>query len=368
MPTNDGPRGPPESDLEKDLTEDVVRIEFGVIDHVDFQEIPIHQTFDERLEQIVKFDEDGFYAYHITEHHFTPHGLASSPIAFLAAAARLTKRIKLIPTVFVIPTYHPLRLAEEICMLDQLSHGRVEFGAGRGIVPHELSLFGINPHEAADIMKEGLEVVSRALDSDRVTYRGDYYKFYDVPMILRPHHPFKNRGMWVTSGRPEAARAAGANGDHLMMIVHPAEARKFVDAFMDGWSKDHGSQDPLPKLGLTRHVYVCHDQAEAERRGEFGFAGWFGNHSWMWKRFDHSRGSGDDSPYRHRKAIIFGTPEFVRQELASQIEESGGVNYLAPRFAFGNLTQEEVFRSYQLFRDEVMPHFADLKANRAAAA
>lgn len=331
-------------------------LRFGIIDHVDRQEIPIHQTFDERLEQIVQYDADGVYAYHVTEHHFTPHGIAASPIAFLAAAARLTKQIKLIPTVLVMPTYHPLRLAEEICMLDHLSHGRFEFGVGRGIVPHELSLVGINPHEAADIMKEGFEVLKAALTQDEVTYRGNYYKFFDVPMVLRPYQ--KNfPGLWVTSGRLEAARPAGASGHNVMLIKHPKDCRPFIEAFMAGWNEAHDADEEVPNLGLTRHVYVAENQKEAEERGEFGFSGWFGNHSAMWKRFDHSRGEGDDSPYRKNRALIFGTPDFVRREIESQLEEADGVNYLAPRFAFGNLSQEEVMRSYALFRDEVMPHF-----------
>ena len=156
-------------------------VQFGIIDHIDRQKLPIFQTFDERLDQVCRFDADGFYAYHLTEHHFTVHGMAPSPITFLAAAARLTKQIRLVPTVLVMPTYHPLRLAEEICMLDQLSHGRFEFGVGRGIVPHELSLFGINPHEAPDIMKEGFEVLMKALTHEFVSFRGDYYKFFKVP-------------------------------------------------------------------------------------------------------------------------------------------------------------------------------------------
>jgi alkanesulfonate monooxygenase SsuD/methylene tetrahydromethanopterin reductase-like flavin-dependent oxidoreductase (luciferase family) len=199
-------------------------IPFGIIDHIDHQEIPISQTFDERLEQVVKFDAHGFYAYHVTEHHFTDHGLASSPIAFLSAVARLTKKIKLIPTVLVLPTYQPLRLAEEICMLDQLSHGRVEFGVGRGVVPHELSLFGINPHEAADIAKESLEVLRLALTKEEVLHRGEYYKFFNVPMILKMFQK-ELPPLWVTSSKLDAAGAAGAAGDNFMTIINPARCK-----------------------------------------------------------------------------------------------------------------------------------------------
>ena len=266
--------------------------------------------------------------------------------------------MKLIPTVLVLPTYHPLRLAEEMCMLDQLSHGRVEFGIGQGVVPHELSLFGINPTEARDMMNEVYEVLTKALDSESVTHRGHYYRFFDVPMIMRPYRPFGDRGLWVVSGRPEAARNAGRKGDHIMTILHPAKVKVLLESYVEGWNETHEAGPPTSKLGLTRHMFLADTQKEAETRGEFGFEGWFGNHSWMWQKYDHSRGRGDDSPYRDNKAMIFGTPDYVRAELTAQLEEAGGhVNYVVPRFAFGNLTQEEVMRSYTLFRDEVMPHF-----------
>ncbi|WCP16256.1 Limonene 1,2-monooxygenase (plasmid) [Sphingobium sp. AntQ-1] len=346
-----------------------MNLDFGVIDHLDFQAIPIHQTFDERVEQIVQYDRDGFHAYHLTEHHFTPHGLASSPLAFLSAVSRLTKRIKLVPTVLVLPTYHPLRLAEEICMLDQLSHGRFEFGTGKGVVPHELALFGINPPIAGDMAKEVAEILMKALDNDSVTHRGKYYDFYDVPMILRPYKPFADRGSWIVSGRPEAARDAGRKGDNVLSIMNPAKLKPLVDSYLDGWAETHGPGAPTSKIGLTRHVFVAESQDEAVARGEFGFAGWFANHSWMWNRFDHSRGAGDDAPYRAHKAMIFGTPDYVKAELKAQLEEAGGnINYVAPRFAFGNLSQEEVMRSYALFRDEVMPAFRDNAASSQLAA
>ncbi|WCP15981.1 Limonene 1,2-monooxygenase (plasmid) [Sphingobium sp. AntQ-1] len=346
-----------------------MKVDFGVVDHIDFQSIPIHQTFDERVEQITQYDRDGFYAYHLTEHHFTPHGLASSPVAFLSAVSRLTTQLKLIPTVLVLPTYHPLRLAEEIGMLDQLSHGRVEFGIGQGVVPHELSLFGINPTEARDMMTENFEILMKALDGESVTHRGHYHRFFDVPMVMKPHRPFADRGLWIVSARPEAVRNAGRKGDHILTILHPAKVNALLEIYQEGWNETHEQGPPTTKLGITRHVFLADSQSEAEARGEFGFGGWFDNHSSMWRRYDHSRGVGDDSPYRNNKAMIFGTPDYVRAELQAQLEEAGGhVNYVVPRFAFGNLTQEEVMRSYTLFRDEVMPHFRKEEVSVSVAA
>ena len=76
----------------------------------------------------------------MSEHHSTPLNLTPSPSVFLAAVAQRTKRLRLGALVYVLPAHHPLRLAEEICMLDHLSHGRAEIGVGRGVSPFELRL------------------------------------------------------------------------------------------------------------------------------------------------------------------------------------------------------------------------------------
>jgi alkanesulfonate monooxygenase SsuD/methylene tetrahydromethanopterin reductase-like flavin-dependent oxidoreductase (luciferase family) len=341
-----------------------MHMDIGIIDHIDRQDRPIHETFDDRLKQLQRFDEAGMYAYHLTEHHFTQHGLAPAPITFLAAAARLTKTIRLVPTVFVLPTYHPLRLAEEICMLDHLSHGRFEFGVGRGVVPHELSLWGINPFEAPEIARESYEILMQALTTGKVNFKGDYYRLFKVPMELmplqKPHPP-----IWVTSATVEAAHEAGRNGHNMIYLKKAGECRELIDAFMQGREEAPQTTQPMPKLGLTRHLYVAESQAEAEERGMFGFRGWFASHSAIWKRYDSARGWGDEGRYTKSNSLIFGTPDTVAAEIERQFEEAGGgLNYFVPRFSFGDLTHEECMRSFDLFCREVMPR---LQRPRAAA-
>src|SRR4029450_13277449 len=92
-------------------------------------------------------DPLGFYGYRLAEHHQAPLCMAPSPAVFLAAAARHTRQIKLGALVNILPFYHPLRLIEEVCMLDHLSGGRLQIGIGRGISPYELGHFGVNATE-----------------------------------------------------------------------------------------------------------------------------------------------------------------------------------------------------------------------------
>ena len=102
-------------------------------------------------------DQHGFYAHHLAEHHGTPLGLAPSPNVFLAAAAARTRRLRLSPMVSILPLYQPVRLVEEIAMLDQLSGGRLELGIGRGASPLEMAAFGISANDSRAMMDEALE-------------------------------------------------------------------------------------------------------------------------------------------------------------------------------------------------------------------
>jgi len=109
-------------------------IRFGVFDHIEhLPGVPLHQLYEERLVQMEALDDAGFFAYHLAEHH-TPavHSMAPSQNVFLSAAAQRTKRLRFGPGVFVLPLHHPLRLIEEVSMLDNLSKGRLEIGVGRG--------------------------------------------------------------------------------------------------------------------------------------------------------------------------------------------------------------------------------------------
>ena len=99
--------------------------------------------FEQRLQMIEHAEALGFHAYQVAEHQGTPLSLNSSPAVFLSAASQRTSRIRLIPTVLCLPWYNPFRLYSEICMLDQLSQGRIEVGIGRGVSPIESTYFGI---------------------------------------------------------------------------------------------------------------------------------------------------------------------------------------------------------------------------------
>ena len=107
-------------------------MKFGVFDHIEMGDRTMAAAFRERIEFVKAADEAGFWGYHVAEHHASPLNTVPVPGVWLGAVAQATKRIHMGPLTYLLPLYSPLRLAEEICILDHLSNGRMEVGVGRG--------------------------------------------------------------------------------------------------------------------------------------------------------------------------------------------------------------------------------------------
>src|SRR3954454_21249730 len=152
-------------------------MEFGVFDHLDRNDLPLHDYYEARLKIIEAYDRLGFYGYHVAEHHSTPIGMAPSPSVFLAAVAQRTRRLRFGPMVYALPLYHPLRMIEEICMVDQMSRGRLEIGFGRGSVPEELVYYGAEPEEAQQLYAEALELILKGLTERTLSFEGQFFRF-----------------------------------------------------------------------------------------------------------------------------------------------------------------------------------------------
>src|SRR6187200_3266196 len=161
-------------------------MEFGIFDHLDRSPSSLADYYEERLAIVELFDRAGFHAYHLAEHHATPLGMAPSPSVFLAAVAQRTKRLRFGPLVYTVNLYHPLRLIDEICMLDQMSGGRLELGVGRGISPYEVGYYGVDPATGPERFAEALEVILKGLTEKRLDHAGKYFTFIDVPMEMQP--------------------------------------------------------------------------------------------------------------------------------------------------------------------------------------
>lgn len=333
-----------------------MKMEFGVVDHVDRQDRPVHETYDSRLRLLELYDKAGFSTFHVTEHHFTPLGLAPSPLIFYAAAARLTQRIRFAPLVLIATLYNPLRLAAEICMLDHLTHGRLEIGTGRGVSGVELGFYNVTEADAPALYAETMQVLVAALTKDVVDFHGRYFNFTNVPMEIKPlqqpHPP-----MWYATNTPESAARAARQNMNLVTLLPSKEAAGVLSSYKDAWNAAHAaSGKKMPKAGVTRHVYVGETDQQAKERGTFGAKGFYESLVYLWRKFNATHMTLEEVMRSSEATLFAGTPATVRARIQADLEESGA-NYFVPRFAYGNLTHEESVRSLELFTKEVMPHF-----------
>lgn len=330
------------------------RVALGAFDHLDKSGAPISEVYEARLRLAEKYDQAGFYAYHLAEHHGSPLGLAPSPGIFLAALAQRTKRLRFGPLVYTLPLYNPLRLIEEICMLDQISGGRLELGVGRGIVPYEVAFFGMTHLETPSMFEEALEVILKGLREPFLDHQGHHYRFHRVPMELEPHqqpHP----PLWYGVSRPERAEWAARNRINIVCNSPAETASSVFDHYKATWAHEHRGI-ALPKLGMARHVFIANSDTEANARAQPAYEMWYASLSKLWRDNGaepvNFAKTYDDAV--SRGAVVAGSPSTVRETIARQCDISGA-NYFLCRFAFGDLTAAEAETSLDLFLNEVQP-------------
>ena len=335
---------------------------FGIFDHLDDGGVPLGQLFEERLQLIEAYDRAGFYGYHLAEHHATPLGYAPSPGVFLSAVAQRTRQLRFGPMVYLLPLYHPLRLIEEICMLDQMSAGRFLLGVGRGISPIEVGFFGVDFAHGMQQYEEALAVIRLGLTHDELTYRGEFYNFDAVPIVLKPaqlpHPP-----LWYGVSRPETLSWAAENDVNLVSFLRPMPAmRSLVEQFQAEWAALGKRPDTLPCIGVTRHIVVAETEKEARNIAARAYRPWRRNMEVLWERrgvrFPLQGELADEFDVLQRHGVAFaGTPAGARDYVAAQAEGSG-INYFVCDMAFGDITLDEAKRSVELFAQEVMPALA----------
>ncbi|HXP93365.1 MAG TPA: LLM class flavin-dependent oxidoreductase [Candidatus Binatia bacterium] len=328
-------------------------IRFGVFDHLDRNALPLADFYQQRLELVELYDRAGFYGYHVAEHHGTPLGMAPSPSLFLAAVARQTRRVRFGPMVYLLPLYHPIRLAEEIAMLDQLGRGRLDVGVGRGRSPIELASFGCDPSEAEAIFDEAFEVVRSALTDGRVTFAGRYFNYDDVEVATRPlqspHPPF-----WYGIGSLENVDRCVARGFNVVTLVESAHAAEIAQRFRAA-AAEAGMDHLL--MGICRFVVVADTTREALAIARRAYAYWYKsfNHLFALHGIRPVRPWPDTFDAMSRAGLAFaGSPDAVADALRSQLAEVGA-NYCVGQLVFGDMSFEESRRSIELFTDSVMP-------------
>ena len=245
------------------------QITFGLFDWVDRGQRPLDQLYEERLTLIEQADRAGFYGYHLAEHHATPLGMAPSPALFLSSVAQRTRNIRLGPLGYLLPIYNPLRLIEEICMLDQLSKGRLDLGVGRGVSPYELQHFGVDSQNTRAIFDEGMEILVQGLSQPRLNFQGQYYQYDNVPMELEPlQKPYPP--MWYPTHNPESISYVARHGYNFVGLGPASVVAQNADEYRKIWQQHIDDPHRLnghvlePKIGIVRQILVADTDSAAE--------------------------------------------------------------------------------------------------------
>jgi alkanesulfonate monooxygenase SsuD/methylene tetrahydromethanopterin reductase-like flavin-dependent oxidoreductase (luciferase family) len=340
-------------------------IEFGIFDHVTRPPgVALDELYEGRLALLRKADAAGFHRYHLAEHH--GHGLSATPSqsVFLAAVARETERLRIGMLVACLPLHHPIRLLEEICMLDQLSGGRLDLGVGRGISPFEHRLFGHDPDESRSRFEDALPMVVRGLATGRIDSAGSEH--FDFPEIELPVEPVQRPypPLWAAGN----VEAAGRNGLNVVAgLPVTAEMRRRYDEL---WAESRRAPEPLnphvstPVVATSQYVCIAGTDEEARRIGEraLGLLGAFLARS-VGREPPHLQDPDRPEPptplvkavqSRAPGVLVCGSPETVREHYV-RIAREGNVNAIVINVPFGDMTFAEAERTLDLFVSEVMP-------------
>jgi alkanesulfonate monooxygenase SsuD/methylene tetrahydromethanopterin reductase-like flavin-dependent oxidoreductase (luciferase family) len=334
-------------------------MKFGVFDHLDDAGVPHGELYANRLRLAEAYDRAGFHAYHLAEHHGTPIGCAASPGLFLAALAQRTTRLRFGPLVYLLPFYHPLRLLEEISMLDHMSGGRLELGIGRGVSPFETANYALDFAQTQAMYHEAFQLLLTGFAVDELSFAGKFYRFNKVPVTLhplqRPHPP-----LWYGVALPQNADWPAANDVNIVSLAPPEEVRPIFDRYL--FERKRLNKDASTLLGVGRHVVVAETDEAALEVARRAYTRWRANFFWLFERHGSAPRVAGHYPkafdeLAERGSAVAGAPAKVRDFIANDIKATRA-NYFTPWLAFGDMTLDESLGSVALFAREVMPAFA----------
>jgi alkanesulfonate monooxygenase SsuD/methylene tetrahydromethanopterin reductase-like flavin-dependent oxidoreductase (luciferase family) len=342
----------------------------------------IANEYDTHIALAKRIEALGWHSYFVIEHQNAPQG-TSSPSVYLAGVARETSLLRLGAMMWQLPFYHPLRLAQEVAMLDQLSRGRVEFGTGIGVHEHEFIRWGMDFYARAALSEEVLQIVKLAWTQDDVTFDGKFFHFDEAlphPKPFQEPHP----PIWAAVHSDTSVEFAARNNYNVAKNLDTDDvvAGKF-DLYRRVWAES-GHAGPMPRIFLMRSVHVAatDEQAHAEAREylapgvERVGGGPIAQTRIGWG--SHSRGMGRDSERADNAArgrtmaeaahnyefniangiTLVGSPETVIRQLQDGQRRMGYDVFCTNHF-IGQMPAEMVQQSIELFGQEVIPAFAN---------
>jgi len=338
---------------------------FGIFDHIeDIPGTPTPQLLKDRLDLIKMADEAGFAGFHLAEHHGTDLCMAPNQEVFVAAASQITSQIRLGPMVKLLPLHHPVRIIEDLCIVDNLTNGRLDFGVGRGVAPIEHYWFGSNWPESTDRFEDILGIIAHALRTGEISSESSkYYDFRTMPMATKPVQdpvPFWYPGSPVMAGR------------HGMNLMWPGPIdQESYDLYVETWHAHKGDTarmdgpDSEPRIGCTMLIAIAPTETEALDIATRGMNGLVrrttGVHRWDVEVLGEEAADAALNPLRRILAHIdgairagAGTPDQIAERFAA-ILEPGLTDYIVLQIPTGDMTLDEAKRTMELFCADVKP-------------
>ncbi len=328
----------------------------------------------EALRLVALVDRYDYDHVRTVEHYFLPYGgYSPNPVVFLAAAAQLTRRARLV-TGAVLPAFNnPLKVAGELAMLDALCDGRLDCGFARAFLPHEFAHFGVELDESRARFDEGVAQVRLLLEDENVSSEGRFHSFRNVTSLPRPTQKPRPPFYVAALGTRESFERAGANGYGIMAIPMAGGAMKaLIDAYRDERARA-GHEGPGTVM-LAFHM-LCHEnQSEAEElaRGPLNrylrslvdaASDWTsGARSEDYPGYDQIIAALAQETFEtqvEKCAAWVGTPERILDTVASYRAQIGPFEIASLQVNFNDLPLPVAEASMRLFGERVLPRLAD---------
>jgi alkanesulfonate monooxygenase SsuD/methylene tetrahydromethanopterin reductase-like flavin-dependent oxidoreductase (luciferase family) len=344
-----------------------------------FQAAPGHRHADiihRELDQVEWTEELGFDEVWFTEHHFIDYGLSVDPSSLAAAAASRTRRVRIGLAAAILPFHHPLRLAEQMALVDIISNGRLDVGVGRGNRPAEFAGYRVPQVESRDRFDETVEILRLAWTQERLSFHGRFFDFDDVRVIPKPlqqpHPPLYQVCVSKDGIENTALRGWPMLNSVLTGPVDQLVANRdtYVATLEKCGRRPQEIAALLARWGVSRQIYVADSDARAleeARDAELWYQESF-------RRFVVPERIEDAHPSLQpgframaeklgkvtwddlvRETLAFGSPDTVAAHIARMREL--GVGQVLCWMNFGGLPQDKIRRSMELFAREVMPRF-----------
>ncbi len=322
-------------------------------------------AFDEGMTEIVEAEALGFDAVELAEIHFqVDRSVLASPLVIAASVAGRTRRMRIGIAVQVLPISHPLHLAEDVATVDQLSHGRLDFGIGRSGLPDHYRGFNVSYAESRDRFYETLAIMKKAWTEDRFTHEGRYFRFRDVSLMPKPFQkPYPP--LRVAATTDETYPIVGRLGLPIFLAVRTtpvAHLQTCIGRYHEAWrAAGHPGRG---EVSLVLPVYVAESAQAAREEPRASMLHFLRSIGEMLATGTTKRKEDGEKllrmPYDDvlKELAVYGTPEYVTERLIELRETLGFSRVAVWMNSGGQVSHERVMRSLRLFAERVMPRLA----------